>query len=132
MQAELGGVRHVVNVHDVEDEDHVDLVAVGADGLDDFGDFVYIRHFANSHGVMFAENLVVNLTQVFVHAGAVDEVLPAGVVYVPGRHVWLGVREGLHFADVVYDVHAEAAGSAIEPEVHDVVNCGSRGGVLPI
>lgn len=121
----------LVDIHEVEDEDHAQLAGAGADRPQDLALVADAGHLADRDGVVPAEDLAVHLAQVLVQPRAVGEVLEPGLVLL-ARQRDVGVRVPGRLGDQVDDVHAEARRPPPHPEVHHVPDGGAHVGVLPV
>lgn len=123
-------VRAVVNVDVLKVEDHVDFVAVKANGLQHLVRVLDKGHLADTERIVFLEDLAQSL-QVFMQPRSV------GIVFVrplPNAPSVLdrGVREPLVLADKVDDVHSESICSLVQPKAHDIVDGVADRWVLPV
>lgn len=120
----------VVNVHMLEIENHVDLVAIELHG----SKYLFLVfdewHLTDAEGIVLLQDLA-NVLQILVQAW------PIRVVFVSRlpRRSWVFdwcVRESLIFADEIDYVHSEAITTLVEPKADDVGNCLAHWVVLPI
>lgn len=120
----------VVNVHMLEIENHVDLVAIELH-CSKYLFLVFDEwHLTDAEGIVVLQDLA-NVLQILVQAWPVRIVFVSRLPRRTRVFDWY-VRESLIFADEIDYIHSEAITTLVEPKADDVVDCLTDWMVLPI
>lgn len=120
----------VVNVHMLEVENHVDLVAIKLHGSKDLFLVFDERHLTNAERIVLLQDFA-NVLQVLVQAWPVRVVFVSRLPRRSRVFDWY-VGESLIFTNEIDNVHSESITALVEPKADDVVDCLAHRRVLPI
>ena len=105
----------LADVHNIKLEDHVELLLLCGNVLEDSGHVLRVGAFTDGHGIVFAEDFI-HLTKELSHPGSVAVLVASKLPF--GSRVCDGSIEHLALAVHVDSVNAETVNTTLEPELH--------------
>ena len=130
LRAELPTFPVIDAFHDLEVEDHVQLIATGPDAPQNLIRIFHPWHLPHVEGIVLLHDAAHDL-QEFVDSMYACVMFRTVLVLLVGSRD-LGIWQCWIFADEVDDVHSEAVDALLQPIPHGVVDCFAHCVALPI